>query len=257
MGDPMYTRDQAHPDERDRAVDGIDKSTPAPADALSRNIVPVAGYVYNGAIWVPAPLGGGLINVLQTISDYAEDSTGTLEGTIAGLLSEMARGGTPMPGALSPPVVARADQDLVKAWGNWQGVPYHNDIGSIEAMVGRKYLAVDAGAYVSPAVADGGTAANPIQFTGVLLNGRISYIFNVTDRTFHRATTVVDPAGGAVGTIQLRIISETVFDASRKLSKGASRSTRTCGSGISRRIIETNSSTAKITNTAYPSRLRM
>lgn len=201
MGDPLYLQDPEHPDDRDRIMRGIEKTIAAPGDAVRYQLVPVANYVYNGAIWVPDQLGGGLINVLTTISQYAEDSTGTLEGTIAGLLNEMARGGTIMPGALSPPIVARADQDLVKAWGNWQGVPYGNDIGSIEAMVGRKYVAVDAGAYVSPAVANGGTAANPITFTGVNLLGRISYIFNVTDRTFHRAVTVVDPAGGAVGTI--------------------------------------------------------
>jgi len=202
MGEMLYLQDPEHPDERDRVMRGIEKTLAAPADAARYQLLPVANYVYNGAFWVPETVvGGGLIWTLQQIAQYAEDSTGTLEGTIAGLLNEMARGGTIMPGALSPPVVARADQDLVKAWGNWQGVPYGNDIGSIEAMVGRKYVAVDAGAYVSPVVANGGTAAAPITFTGVNLLGRISYIFNVTDRTFHRAVTVVDPAGGAVGTI--------------------------------------------------------
>ena len=202
MGDPLYLADPEHPDERDREVRGIEKTIAAPGDAVRYQLLPVANYVYNGAIWVPEGPGGGLIFVLQQIAQTMEGVDGTLEGTIAAYLNQLVAGGTQMPGALSPPVTSRADQDVVKAWANWQGVPYGNDIGSIEAMVGRKYVAVDAGAYVSPAVADGGgTLATAIQFTGVNLNGRIGYIFDLTDRTFHRATSVVDPAGGAVGTI--------------------------------------------------------
>jgi len=63
----------------------------------------------------------------------------------------------------------------------------------------RKVVGIDAGAYVAPAVA----GSNAVTFTGVNLLGKVWFLYNITDQSFHRITAVVDPAGGAVGTLTL------------------------------------------------------
>ena len=62
----------------------------------------------------------------------------------------------------------------------------------------RKVVGVDGGAYVYPAV-----PSNVVTFTGVNLVGRVWFLYNPTDQTFYRIIAVVDPAGGAVGTLTL------------------------------------------------------
>ena len=205
MGDPLYLGDPANPDERDRLVRGIDKSQPAPADALFYNLLPTAGYVYDPIkrMWVPAEqVSPALIVLLQQIAAYAEGTDETTAGILASWLSAIKRQGTPglLYGTTQPRVRTAADGDLVSADGTRQGTQYVHDFGVLNAGVLRKYVGIDGGAYTPP-----GAGATTISFTGVNLLGRLSkFVINVTDWMRHEVTAVADPVAPAVGTITIR-----------------------------------------------------
>lgn len=205
MGDPLYLADPAKPDERDRVVRGIDKTQPAPAQATYYNLLPNANYVYDPALglWIPQEqAASALVVLLKQIAEYSEDAAGTIESTIAAWLSGLKRHGTPdlLYGTTTPRVRTVTDGDLIQADGTRQGTAYVHDFGVIDANARRKFVGIDAGAYVSPGA--GGTA---ITFTGVNLLNRVGkFVFNVTDWMRHEVVSVVDPAGGAVGTITVR-----------------------------------------------------
>ena len=100
--------------------------------------------------------------------------------------------------------------DLLTAVQSTLAGPLRQDLGVIasdtynakliaQALGFRKVVGIDAGAYVAPAV----TPSNAVTFTGVNLLGRVWFLYNVTERKYYRITNVVDPSGGAVGTLTL------------------------------------------------------
>lgn len=80
------------------------------------------------------------------------------------------------------------------------------DLGTLLSGAMRKYVGVDAGAYVSPAApAAAGALFSAVTFTGVTLGGRVRRIYNATDDMVHTVdpVSIVDPVGGAVGTMNV------------------------------------------------------
>ena len=150
------------------------------------------------AVQLPA-----FLPVLQQIGGTIDGLAETTEGSIAAWLSQLKRQGSPnlLYGTTTPRVRTAADGDDIRADGTRQGTTYVHDFGVIDANARRKYVAIDAGAYTPPGA--GGTA---ITFTGVNLLGRVGkFVFNVTDWMRHEVVgSIVDPAGGAVGTITVR-----------------------------------------------------
>ncbi len=205
MGDPLYLADPTTPDERDRVVRGIEKTLPAPAQAALYHLLPNANYVYDPMLrmWVPQEqAASSLVVLLKQLAAYGEDSAETLSGVINSWLSAIKRQGVPtmLYGTTAPRVRTVTDGDLIQADGTRQGTPFTYDLGSLDSNARRKFLGVDAGAYVSP-----GAGGTQITFTGELLVGRLApWIINVTDRMKHEVTAIVDPAGGGVGTITVR-----------------------------------------------------
>lgn len=149
------------------------------------------------AVQLPA-----FLPVLQQIGGTIDGLAETAEGSIASWLSQLKRQGSPnlLYGTTTPRVRTVTDGDDIRADGTRQGTTYVHDFGVIDANARRKYVAIDAGAYTPPAA--GGTA---ITFTGVNLLNRVGkFVFNVTDWMRHEVVSIVDPAGGAVGTITVR-----------------------------------------------------
>jgi len=94
------------------------------------------------------------------------------------------------------------EQALVRLLGTKQGHLLTFDIGMLLSGVQRKYIGIDAGAYVAPAAPAGiADLTSSVTFTGVNVTNLVRRIYNVTDDMVHTVVTVVDPAGGAVGTL--------------------------------------------------------
>lgn len=205
MGDPLYLADPTNPDERDRVVRGIDKSLLAPALAAFYNLLPNANYVYDPMIrmWVPQEqASASLIALLTSLAAYGEDTAEILGSSVVAWLTAIKRQGVPplLYGSTAPRVRTANDGDEIQPDATRQGTPFTYDLGTLDSNARRKFVGVDAGAYVSP-----GAGGTQITFTGVNLLGRLApWIINVTDRMKHEVTAIVDPAGGAVGTITVR-----------------------------------------------------
>lgn len=205
MGDPLYLQDPTTPGENDRVVRGIDKSLPAPVLAAYYNLLPNANYVYDPMIrmWVPQEqASASLIALITALAAYGEDTAEILGSSVVAWLTAIKRQGVPplLYGSTAPRVRTANDGDEIQPDATRQGTPFTYDLGALDSNARRKFVNVDAGAYVSP-----GAGGTQITFTGVNLLGRLApWIINVTDRMKHEVTAIVDPAGGAVGTITVR-----------------------------------------------------
>lgn len=124
--------------------------------------------------------------------------------TVRGDLRQMLLTGLTARGIIMEPerqgIVEKA---LVRLLGTKQGHLLTFDLGMLLSGVQRKYVGIDAGAYVSPAAPAGvADLTSTVTFTGVLLGNLVRRIYNVTDDMVHTIIPpVVEPAGGAVGTL--------------------------------------------------------
>jgi len=139
-----------------------------------------------------------LVNILASILDNV-----TATEAVRAELSKLTIGGISVRSILLEPARQSAvEGQAVTLVSSRQGHLFSHDLGLLPAGVLRKYVGVDAGAYVSPVGAAGPTdTTSAVTFTGVLLVGRVRRLYNVTDDMFHTITTIVDPAGGVVGTL--------------------------------------------------------
>lgn len=172
---------------------------------------PSSGYVWTGALWIPqaataagealvkeysaAGIWGSVVNLF----DEMRENRQTTEGVRAALaimteLGIAAQAYTTMPG-----IKVGADGHAAVTSAQRQGIAMAHNLGQLAFDCQRKYVGIDAGAYVSPVAVNG----VQVTFTGVNLVGRTVICFNSTDRTYHSIATIVDPAGGAVGTFQV------------------------------------------------------
>jgi len=116
-------------------------------------------------------------------------------------------GGLPVVGVNSEPArQTTLERQFVRALGSWQGHLLTQDLGGLACGSLRKYVGDDAGAYVPPAAPAAITdTQSTVTFTGVNLSGRISVIYNETDRMFHTVVPpVTDPAGATPGNFVVR-----------------------------------------------------
>lgn len=172
---------------------------------------PSSGYVFTGALWIPqsATLAGealvkeysaaGIWGSVVNLLDEMRENRQTTEGARAALaimteLGIAAQAYTTMPG-----IKVGTDGHSAVLSAQRQGISMAHNLGQLAFDCQRKYVGIDAGAYVSPVAVNG----VQVTFTGVNLVGRAVLCFNSTDRTYHSIGTVVDPAGGAVGTFQV------------------------------------------------------
>jgi hypothetical protein len=184
--------------------------------------LPVAGFVWTGTLWVPmSGTADGSLNVNTTIADVlSEYSAAAILTAVKNLLTSMGDGlatetavaaelrkltGLGAVGKASrimPPRQATVAGHPVTDISNEQGMKIVHDIAAVAFDANRKYVGIDAGAYVSPvapaAITD---TQSVVTFTGTTLLGRSYVLFNCTDRMYHTILTAVDPAGGAVGTL--------------------------------------------------------
>lgn len=134
-----------------------------------KHLVPVSNYVMVGGVWVP----------LTTL---------TIESSLSLLVNSSES---------LEDLGSATRSDLALIHNTLAGLRSEAAILDALATIGyRKVLGVDAGAYVAPA---GG--ATTFTFTGVNLLGKAFVVFDRTYKTLHYITNIVDPAGGAVGTI--------------------------------------------------------
>jgi hypothetical protein len=174
---------------------------------------PSTQYIYVGGIWVPAgsvPLTTVdswtllIAEKLAAILEATEDNTDTVESVLA-RAAQRQEVGVPERGVartyFPDDQVQVADEGVghVSSLANYQGIPYIHDFGTLAALGFRKVVAVDGGAYTSPAA--GGTQ---VTYTGLDLLGLISpSVFNLDDKTWHDVSNVVNPAGANPGTFDL------------------------------------------------------
>lgn len=92
------------------------------------------------------------------------------------------------------PLWSRARQ--LPAIGNPQGLPM--DLRMLMLMGFRKVVGTDAGAVGTPH-----PDTTHVTFTGIYLTGIVDRLYDITTGSEHQVTTVVDPAGGVVGTLTI------------------------------------------------------
>ncbi len=161
-------------------VRGINPSLAAPLVSLLPTLVPNAMYGYSPALtqWVPFLLSSSgaiiefnsaaILTALQNVVDGVDTSNDLLTGVRADL-------------TLLTSAVGTQDREIT---------------GDVVNSAGRKFVGIDAGAYII-------TGVTTITFTGVNLAGRTPFVYDVTTGQERRITSIVDPAGAVVGTITL------------------------------------------------------
>lgn len=183
-------------------------AVPAGKDKLGQ---PSSGYVWTGALWIPqaattagealvkeysaAGIWGSVVNLL----DEMRENRQTTEGARAALAIMTELGIAAQAYMSMPGIKVATDGHPAVMSAQRQGISMAHNLGQLAFDCQRKYVGIDAGAYVSPAAVNG----VQVTFTGVNLVGRAVICFNSTDRTYHSIGTIVDPAGGAVGTFQV------------------------------------------------------
>ncbi len=176
---------------------------------------PVGGYAWDpvALLWLPLLTGPGGLTVVEYSAAAAlaavqrlaaEMANGVLstDAVAAGISKLTESGAVARAAGLMPARQTATEGHPVTDLATWQGMPITHDVAHIAFSANRKYVGVDAGAYTSPVGAAASTdTTSAVTFTGVTLTGRAVLIFNATDRMYHTITTIVDPAGGAVGTL--------------------------------------------------------
>lgn len=203
-------------------VRGINPSLAAPLVSLLPTLVPNGMYGYSPALtqWVPFLLSSSgaiiefnsaaILTALQNVVDEVDTSNDLLTGVRADLgvlTAVVAARPTEFPGEAAALGNIAENTDTVN--DSLAGV--RSDLSVLTAAVGnqdreitgdvvnsagRKFVGIDAGAYII-------TGVTTITFTGVNLLGRTPFVYDVTTGQERRITSIVDPAGATVGTITL------------------------------------------------------
>jgi len=174
---------------------------------------PSTTYIQVGGIWVPAGSVPLLVSEswtaliaekLAALLEAQEDTTSSIAEVIA-RASQRQEIGVPsralvrdqMPVDQAQP--ANEGVGHVSGFANYQGIPYYHDLGVLAALGFRKMVAVDGGAYTSPAA-----GADQVSYTGLDLVGLIApVVYNLSDKTWHDVSNVANPAGANPGTFDL------------------------------------------------------